>query len=284
MRAAWGGLYLNGRMAHKEVQLSAPCQVEYFEPKFKIEEADKFFPEFKEEYILFEDEDLLIVFKPANLPCLPGKEQQRFHLKGCLLKYLAKSSTKAQIHLPSRLDSSVSGVIAASKSARMNKELQQAFEKRTVSKTYILEVLGHFPEDEILVEKAITRDTLHPVLRKVCEENGKPARTSFKFCALKEYTEGMPQQNTNAGNSSSLVSAKPLTGRTHQIRVHAAHLGFPIIGDNFYAGEPSDSLHLLSYSFGFFNPFSKKELRVSLPQRLYPSWLPTDFKIDTSDC
>ena len=269
-RLAWGGAFLNGRAAKTDRELIAPCRVEYYEPRFDIASAQSYFPEFKSEFILHEDEDLIVAFKPAGLPCLPTREQAHFTLKGSLQAYIARQNQELRIHLPSRLDTAVPGVIAASKTPRMHKVLQQAFEKRGVEKTYVLEVAGTFPAEEQIVDAPIARDTRHPVLRKVAAENGLPANTHFKVVCDSSTTEN---RATSPSIRTSILVAKPVTGRTHQIRVHAAHLGFPIVGDNFYNGIPAADLHLVSFAFGFFHPFMEKQLKIVLPERLRPDWL-----------
>ena len=98
--------------------------------------------------------------------------------------------------------------------------------------------------------------------------NGEESQEALtKFKQKREYRD------------KTLVSASPITGRTHQIRVHAAHLGLPIIGDSFYAGQAHTELHLTSYALTLNHPMTKEEMRFELPKNLAPTWLQTILSI-----
>lgn len=257
-RLAWGGVYVNGLARTADEPLIAPCKVEYYEPKFDIERAHEFFPVFKNEYIIFEDEDLLVSFKPAGLPCHPAKEQTHFNLRSAIESYLG-----GKVHMPSRLDMSTQGIVLISKSPRMHGKCQKLFSERKIEKTYLFETHRRPDWMEFDLDAPIGRDPRHAVLRRVVE-SGREARTKFKFAA--------------ESDGKFLFLAAPLTGRTHQIRVHAAHLGLPISGDRFYGGDESPGLRLLSYGLRFTHPFAGKTLEVSLPQELRPAWVPNTLK------
>ena len=258
-RLDWGGVYVNGRMKLKDTELPCPCQLEYFEPKYPFEERFSFYPQFSESWILFNDCDVIVVFKPIGLSCLPSREQRHLHLKGYIEGYL-----KQRIHMPSRLDTATSGMLVISKSARMNKHLQQAFEFRRVAKYYLLETASVPDWDELLVDASIGKDRTHPILRKTGGEDPKEARTQFAVICHSSIK--------NSSQKTALIRAKPLTGRTHQIRTHCAHAGIPIVGDNFYGGAIHDSFHLISYPLEFYHPIEKKLITIILPERFWPGW------------
>lgn len=252
-RLEWGGVYVNGRMKTSDMDLPLPCLLEYFEPKYPFEERMNFYPEFSSTWILFKDDDVVVVYKPAGLPCLPSREQRHIHLKGYVESHL-----RQRLHMPSRLDTSTAGMLVMSRSSRMNRHIQQAFEHRRVAKYYLFET-GFRPEwTERLVEASIAKDHTHPILRKVDVHNGKDAKTLFT--------------NICEADGRFLIRAKPMTGRTHQIRTHAAYIGIPITGDNFYEGLHAEELRLLSYQVEFHHPFNDAPCTVILPEEFWPEW------------
>lgn len=261
-RFSLGGVFINGHEVLADQRLKAPCWVEYFEPKFNPAKARDFFPAFNENWILYQDEDLLVVYKPNRLPCLPNREQRHYNLR----TYIEDSLNK-KIHFPSRIDYSTEGILLMSAAERAHAPLQQAFEKRKICKTYLLEGSGTAKWSAKTVEMAIDRDPDHTVLRRCVKHGGKSALTLFN--TLKATKHVTPSGTTYP---STLIKARPKTGRTHQIRVHAAHLGLAIIGDNFYNGFAAERLHLLSAGIKFLHPFSGKMLEVVLPERLCPDW------------
>lgn len=257
-RFAWGGVFVNGRPMQENTKLFTPCRVEYFEPKHGLAWVKNSYPKFSNDYIVYEDEDLIASFKPAGLPCMPAREQQVISLKSYLEEY-----TGSTVHLPSRLDYATAGLLVISRSNRMHALLQQAFEKKLVSKYYLCQIRGKANWDTKLVQAPIAKDTRHPVLRRTVESGGKSAETFFtRICSTRNEKK----------EPIALLLAQPLTGRTHQIRVHAAHLGFPLIGDNFYGGPRADNLHLLSCRVKLEHPVSGNPLDIFLPKRLTPEW------------
>ena len=255
-RADFGGVYINGYPALTDCRLPLPCMIEYYEPKFSIKDASSIFPPFHPEYILSHDGDLAIVYKPPLLPSVPAKEQRLYSVRGAVAALLQQ-----KVHMPSRLDVSVSGLVVMSTSERMHAHLQKAFEHRLVSKHYRL-LSGNKPsEREWVVDAAIGRDPRHAVLRKVVTQGGQSALT--KFNVVREVTSAQGYE----------VEAQPVTGRTHQIRVHAAHSGIPIDGDRFYSGRPAESLHLMSYRIQLTHPLTAEKVDFSLPENLRPYWV-----------
>lgn len=255
-RADFGGVYVNGYQALKDQNLPCPCRIEYYEPKYNLGDARTIFPEITEDNILYQDEHLAIVFKPLRMPSVPAKDQRYFSLKGSLEKLFKK-----KVHMPSRLDVSVQGVVAVSLSAHMHPLLQRLFEDRQITKEYRLFTARTPPASSWEVNAPIDRDPTHAVLRKVVPEGGKPSLTKFTTLCSKDAEGGW------------LIAAEPLTGRTHQIRVHASHSGIPIDGDNFYGGRDAPELHLTSYKISFIHPISNQNFEFELPRSLQSSWM-----------
>ena len=261
-RLAFGGLYINGEETIEDLPLTAPCRVEYYEPKFEIAKASTLFTKFTTEQIAFEDEDLIAVYKPAKLPCGQSKEQRHFYLRKFVEEYLGKP-----VHMPSRLDTSAQGLVLFSKSKRMHRVLQQSFEKHSIEKYYLLHVSPAVSFQKKLVQNQIGEDPEHPILRRVVESGGLAAVTQFSAVAA---------VSDDPGPAGTLLLAKPQTGRTHQLRVHTSTLGHPIVGDNFYGGAPATELRLLALRFRFHNKLLGKLVEITLPDRWLPAWVPPE--------
>ena len=256
-RFEFGGVYVNGVEALTDQDLPLPVRVEYYEPKFDIAAANSLFPAFREDFVIFSDDHIAAVYKPPHLSSMPAKEQRHFSLKASLDSFF-----KTTIHMPSRLDVSAQGIVVVSLSSSAHAGLQRAFEKRTVHKTYRLATESPGVWSEKSVDLNIALQPEHPVLRTVSRTEGQSALTHFRF----HHTV------SNDSAPAQVFEAKPVTGRTHQIRVHAAASGIPILGDNFYGGSPAPYLHLVSCAITLPHPVFGNEVTFSLPDRLRPTW------------
>ncbi len=253
-----GGFYLNGREAAVDSLIVPPCRLEYFEPLTDLASVSKLYPPFSPDMVVWRDEDIAIVRKPAGLPTTAPRDQRRYTLEAYLTEYF-----RAPLHLPSRLDTDVSGLLIASLSKRMHAALQRAYDRRAVEKHYLAEVVGDFPHEEIDIRANLARDTRHPVLRQVVESGGDTAHTHVR--TLARYQRGEKRY--------SLLQAQPLTGRTHQIRVHLASTGFPIVGDAYYGGLEVPHIHLVSYALFFYHPYAQRRVSFNLALAERPDWL-----------
>lgn len=271
-RFVYGGVYVNGQPVQNNRALEPPVQVEYYQPKFDLGEASQHYASFSAGLIIFEDDYLLAVYKPARLPSLPAKEQSRFNLRTYLERHCGQP-----VHMPSRIDTSAQGVLLVSKSARTHAYLQQVFEQKKVEKYYLLEAASVPDWHSYSCRLAIDKDPAHAVLRRAVLHGGQAAQT--------EFTLLKPSHFFNSSNDlieTSLIEARPLTGRTHQIRVHSASLGYPIIGDNFYGGLRAPQLHLLSYRVRVAHPISQETLDLTVPKHLCPDWCKSAIAPETS--
>ena len=169
---------------------------------------------------LHEDDALLVLEKPAGLLCVPGRGPDK---QDCL-------STRAQARWPDalivhRLDQATSGLVLMARGAAMQRALSRAFEQRQVSKRYVAVVSGTLAPSGASGEISlpIAADWERRPLRVVDAERGKPSLTRWRVLGC-----GTPAGTTR-------VALEPVTGRTHQLRVHLAALGHPILGDALYA-------------------------------------------------
>lgn len=252
----WGAVFVNGLrcdLPKLTSTLPCPCRIEYYEAKYNQLEAASTFPSFRPEHVVFEDEDLLIVFKPHHLATMPPKERRGYTLKSYVEDYC-----KTVVHIPSRLDSAACGLVPISKTPRMHDRLNRIYQHRRVTKSYLLESSSAVDWTETTVDKRITKDPSHPILRKLSDLDGVEAFTHFTLV-----------QNRAA---SALIRALPTTGRTHQLRVHITAVAAPMIGDNFYGGREDSELHLMSESLEFKHPISGVDLKITVPENLLPGW------------
>ena len=177
--------------------------------------------------IIHEDDELLVVNKPSDLVCHPTKGDEFSSLISRVRLHLGSTT---QPHLVNRLDRETSGVTVVAKSTVIAGELGRLWEARTVEKEYLAIVHGHICDDHGLIDAPLGKDESSRVAIKDCvRPDGTPAQTKF-------HVEG--RLATPGGESTySLLLIQPHTGRKHQIRIHLAHIGHPIVGDKIYGGD-----------------------------------------------
>jgi 23S rRNA pseudouridine955/2504/2580 synthase len=208
--------------------------------------------------ILFEDEHLLVLNKPAGLPVHAGTGMKL----GVIEALRAMYPEVKGLELVHRLDKGTSGCLLLAKTGKARKALMEAFRQREVNKVYHLIVAGQWPDKLTRVELALQRQDERSGERRVeADPDGKAARTDFRV--LKRL-----------GGIATLVEARPSTGRTHQIRVHATEQGHPLLGDDKYFTTQSERLgkergvhRLCLHAAGveFLHPQSGERLRFDAP-------------------
>lgn len=175
--------------------------------------------------VVFEDPDLLVVNKPAGLVCHPTKGEPASSLIGRVRLHLGPTGAPQLIN---RLDRETSGLVIVAKNAATARELRRLWETRLVTKKYLAIVHGVPTSPAGEVNAPLGRDTASPVAIKDCvRPDGAPARTRWRLLRAWRRAEG----------EFSLLEVEPLTGRKHQIRIHLAHLGHPVVGDKIYGGD-----------------------------------------------
>ena len=170
--------------------------------------------------ILYEDDFLLAVDKPAGMLIHPSRAKNDGTLANFVAGYYRKKGMKCAFHPMTRLDRDTFGIVLLAKNAHIHSLLQLA----QVCKTYHALVLGCPGQETGVIDAPIARRPLPSLLRYVSPE-GKPSLTEYKVL---ERCDGY-----------SKLALRPVTGRTHQLRVHCHHMGFPILGDPQYATEES---------------------------------------------
>ena len=199
--------------------------------------------------IVFEDDHLLAVDKPAGMNT---HSPSPFAGEGVYEWLRHREPRWADLAIVHRLDKETSGVMVFGKTARANKSLTEQFAARTIHKRYLLKTDRPVQTEQIVAESAIVRLGERYVSRPL-HAGGDRAETRFQIQA------GQP--------GATLVQAEPVTGRTHQIRVHAADLGFPILGDSSYGGTKWPRLCLHAASITLRHPVSGMEMTFEAPAR-----------------
>jgi 23S rRNA pseudouridine1911/1915/1917 synthase len=189
--------------------------------------------------VVYQDGDLLVLNKPADLVCHPTKGDEYSSLIGRVRLHVG---VEVRPQLINRLDRETSGLTLVALNLPAARELRRAWELRQVEKTYLAIVHGHMAADSGTIEACLGPDEQSRVAIKDCvRPDGAQARTDYRIIRRFERLTG-PGDRALA---FSLVEVRPLTGRKHQIRIHLAHLGHPIVGDKIYGEDEEDYLALV---------------------------------------
>ena len=196
--------------------------------------------------ILFEDQWLLVLHKPEGVLSVPGKSEEQSIYSLPRARY-PEATGPLVVH---RLDMATSGLLLAAKTQEVHRHLQAQFENRSIKKRYIALLDGILPEEEGVIDLPICPDYLDRPRQMVNEELGKTAITRYRVMDRK--------------NGQTRIAFFPLTGRTHQLRVHAAHplgLNCPIVGDELY-GRKAERLYLHAEYLEFIHPVSGQRMVI----------------------
>jgi 23S rRNA pseudouridine1911/1915/1917 synthase len=216
--------------------------------------------------ILFEDDDLIIINKPAGLVVHPGAGHREHTLVNALLNHCAALSGiggKERPGIVHRLDKETSGCLVVAKNDVTHRDLSKQFAARTVEKIYLALVAGKLPKTAGVIEEKIGRHPVHRKRMSATTLRGRTAKTEYRV--------------VRSSDRVSLVECRLYSGRTHQIRVHLHHLGHPVLGDKVYAPRlakdfPRQMLH--AWKLGFRHPRTEEWKSFEAP-------LPDDFAAAT---
>lgn len=197
--------------------------------------------------IIYEDDHVLVINKPAFMNTIPSREHPAGSIANRVAGYYSKQGIPSTVHVVTRLDRDTSGIMLIAKHRHVHHLMSEQQKRGEVKRTYVAFVHGHIaPEGK--VEAPIGRKSSSIIEREV-REDGQYACTLFK--RLREFDEGY-----------SYVQLRLLTGRTHQIRVHMAHIGHPLLGDDLYGGtlERINRQALHCRQIKFVHPFTGEQM------------------------
>ena len=245
----WGdAIRVNGTPQHTDfaVQEGDVITVALYEP------APEYPAQVGQLTVLYEDAHILAVDKPAGMLIHPSHSQFTGTLANYVLGYYERTGQRSAFHPVTRLDRDTFGVVLLAKNSHIHTLLQNT----PVEKTYHALVFGGPAEAKGIIDAPIARRPLPSLLRCISPE-GKPSVTEF---SVLDRAEG-----------KSLLALRPITGRTHQLRLHCAHMGYPILGDPQYGSQESQALsailgythqRLCAKSVAFAHPITGENLCI----------------------
>ena len=252
-------ILLNGRAVKPNQKLNLSDTIQVTVPESTAHQIN---PEDIKLKVIYEDDDILVIDKPSGLVVHPGAGNLSGTLVNALLAHTRNLSAvnPQRPGIVHRLDKGTSGVMVVAKNNLAHLKLIKQFSTHRVKKKYIAIVKGKVECDEGIIDLPIGRHNRDFKRQAVSFVNARPAVTNYKV--LRRFDD-----------YATLLELNPQTGRTHQLRVHLAHLGHPILGDSKYgtAAQPDfPRLALHALELGIFHPQTKKFLSFS-------SELPAEF-------
>lgn len=245
-KVKFGGVFLNG----EEVHMRAPVRCgDVIEVRFPDEDSENIVPIDIALDVIYEDDRILVVNKPLNMPVHPSRGNHLPTLANAVRAYLGTPFVFRSI---TRLDRDTSGIVLIAKDRLAAAMLSEAMKRGDIKKTYLARIIGVPKDPSGRIEAPIEREDSGSIKRTV-RADGKPSITEYEVVSVDN-------------NGNALVLVNPITGRTHQIRVHMAHIGHPLLADFLY-GERVDGetyrLHCTKLSFP--HPTSGETITISSP-------------------
>ena len=251
-----GFVFVNGKKEKASYKVKENDEIEILDG-FK-EEVD-IVPVKMDLNIVYEDDDIMVINKPSGLVVHPGSGNKNNTLVNGLLDYtnnLSDINGEERPGIVHRLDKDTSGLMLVAKSNKAHQILTEEFSKHNVKREYYALVKGVFPHNTAIIDAPIGRDEINRKKMCVTAKNSKNAVTHLTV--LKRYKD------------YTLVKLDLETGRTHQIRVHMAYIGYPVVNDPLYNTKKSTEFgqFLHSKTITFTHPITKEELHfeIDLPQ------------------
>lgn len=261
-------IYLNGQSTYSNVQVKSGdiVLVEITEHRAN----DNVPPQDIPLSVLYEDEYMIIVDKPAGIAVHPAGNYIHSTLANALRFYFWKQEIDMTVRPVGRLDRNTSGIVIFAKNSHVMTRMIEALSNSTAKKLYIGLVHGYMPEHSGMIDLPIKRAE-DSIISRITADDGKPSKTLYRV--LERYSK------------TSLVEYRLLTGRTHQIRLHSSSVGCPLVGDGIY-GDDSITAHIISRhalhcsEVSFTHPFTDVPHIISAPLPPDIQKAITYFKLD----
>ena len=193
--------------------------------------------------LIYADEYLLAVNKPAGLLSVPGRGTDK---QDSLISRVQKAFTDALI--VHRLDMATSGLLVLARGSAMQRRLSGLFRERLVAKFYVAIASGKMASECGEINLPIAADWQNRPRRRIDEKLGKPSLTRYRVLLRND--------------DKTRVALEPVTGRTHQLRVHLLAIGHPIVGDALYGEQPAERLMLHAHELDFVHPVTGRRMRL----------------------
>jgi len=233
------------KFIQQDGQVHVDVPVEILKRKVEI---TKFNFELSLETVVYEDDGIIVVNKPSGLPSQATLDPARDHLYAAVQRWVEKEA-----FLHHRLDVETSGLVLFAKKRSLNKDVGDMFQNKTIRKTYMAIVSPVPDESSFAVENYLAKMKQKILKVHSVKSGGDPARTEFEI--------------VQSHQQAALVEASPLTGRTHQIRVHLSEYGCPIVGDQLYGGILNNAHRTMLHAFQleFIHPVTQESMTIQAP-------------------
>ncbi|PST87669.1 bifunctional tRNA pseudouridine(32) synthase/23S rRNA pseudouridine(746) synthase RluA [Photobacterium jeanii] len=206
--------------------------------------------------VLYQDDDFIALNKPSGLLSNPGRHPEHHDSI-----YSRVRQAHSDSHIVHRLDMATSGLIIMALNKEAERDLHFQFRERLTHKVYYARVWGHVEQDQGSVDLPLICDWENRPRQKICHVHGKPSLTHYQVVR-------------RDADNTSLVRLLPITGRSHQLRLHMMALGHPIVGDEFYANEEAKALSprlaLHAAELCLYHPTTNDPVHLFAPCEFYP--------------
>ena len=241
-RVKYGGVFLNGKNVHMRATVQNGDEIEI---RFPEEKSEGIPPIDLPLAVLYEDADVIAVCKPSNMPTHPSKGNSLPTLANAVMHYFGENFVFRAI---TRLDRDTSGIVLIAKNQLAAARLSEDMKAGRFEKLYTAVVSGIPEKNEGRIDAPIRRER-EGEMRRIVAEDGKRAVTEYRTLGVRE-------------DGNAVLQLRLLTGRTHQIRVHMAHIGHPLVGDFLYGKKSEGSYLLHCSSLSFPHPKSEKIITI----------------------